>query len=72
LPYVLGHLEQTFLFFFLFSFDSVKKLGDQQLAVSFSFALHWLLFKDKEKRKMRTAHTLMVPHCEEEYIIRLM
>jgi hypothetical protein len=33
----------------------------------FSFALHWLLFKEKERReKKRTAHTLMVPHCEEE------
>jgi hypothetical protein len=31
-------------------------------SVSFSFALHWLLFKDKEKS---TTHTLMVPHCEE-------
>jgi hypothetical protein len=62
LPYVLEHLDQTFffVFFFFIAFFSPstlsKKLGDQQLAVSFSFALHWLLFKDKEKSKAYSSY----------------
>jgi len=69
-PYVLEHLEQTFFFFFFIGFFFLlrlrqKKLGDQQLAVFLSH-LHCIGCCSRIKSRVkRTAHTLMVPHCEE-------